>query len=187
MSEIGHLPEQEAKREVFLAELTAFIIEAGQNGWAAGAPKIENPQRPGFKELTYQSENGDWEYRDSYAGYYMAPGSSVVYFRERPVWYMTYGGEGQLPEFYDQAKETYAFLRRALMEPDLRFPVRGPLVHREDNDRRLYWFDFNGDLEQGSWTESVLFDHVRIFGQRGDVGLIIDKGKNRDPLFPWDL
>ncbi len=185
MSELTPNPETEQRKELFLANLSDFIIEAGQNGWGADAPLVEDPQRPGFKEIAY--ERGEWEYRDSYAGYYMAPGSSVVYYKQRPVWYMTYGGEGQNPEFYEKAKSTYAFLRRALMQPDIRFPVRGPLVFKEDDGRKMYWLDYQGDLEMGAWTETILFDHKKLFGQRGDVGIIIDKDDSRSPVYPWDL
>ncbi len=185
MSEAGSKPEQEVRKEQWLGQLADFIIEAGHHGWAAEAPKVEAPQRPGFKELAY--ERGEWVYRDSYAGYYMGPGSSVVYFRDKPVWYMSYGGDGQRPEFYDKAKETYAFLRRALMQPEPDLPIRGPRSLQEDDGRKVYWFDYKGTLANASWNEMILLDHLQVFGQRGEVGLIIDKDENRLPVYPWDL
>jgi hypothetical protein len=185
MSEFSPLPEHETTKERWLGELAKFIVEAGKNGWAAEAPKVEDPQRPGFKELAYQ--NGNWEYRDSYAGYYMGPGSSVVYFKSKPVWYMSYGGPGQSEEHYDKAKETYAFLRTALMIPDPNFPVRGPMSYQGDDGNKIYWFDYQGNLAEGSWTEMILFDHQEVFKQRGEAGLIIDKDSNRQPIYPWVL
>jgi hypothetical protein len=185
MSEILSDPELEVRKEQFVARLADFLIEAGQNGWAAEAPKVDNPQRPGFKELVYQRE--DWKYRDSYAGYYMAPGSSVIYYKERPVWYMTYGGRGQSQEHFALAKVTYDFLRNALMQPEPRFPVRGLLRYAEDENRKYYRFNYKGDLSEGSWTESIDINHRLVFSQRGDVGLIIDKDEDRNPIYPWDL
>lgn len=185
MSEQLPSHEFEAIKEQFLENLGEFIIEAGKNGWAAEAPKVETPQRPGFKELAYQRD--EWEYRDSYAGYYMGPGSSVVYYKERPVWYMSYGGQGQDQRYYDLAKATYVFLRKALMHPHPKLPVRGPLSYENPESNKMYWFDFEGDLSCGSWSELILDNHVQVFSQRGDVGLIIDKDENRNPIYPWDL
>ena len=204
MSEFPSSPESEARKEQWLADLEAFIIKAGQNGWAAEATRVEDPQRPGFKELAY--ENGDWEYRDSYAGYYMAPGSSVVYYKDKPVWYMTYGGSGQAPEHFHKSKETYAFLRKALLEPSPDLPIRGPAYYFEATDKktgeirqdwsfaedstvtkRQYSFRFEGDLGLAKWSEWISEDGLYTFEQHGDVGLIIDKDQNRHSVLPWEL
>lgn len=185
MSEFPPKSEVEAKKERFLVELSDFIVEAGQYTWAADAPKVETPQRPGFKELTYQRDK--WEYRDSYAGYYMAPGSSVVYYKGRPIWYMTYGGAGQTEGHFDQAKGTYNFLRRALLQPSPLFPVRGPRKYIEEESVKAYGFDYEGNLLEGSWWEWINENNQQTFSQRGDVSIIIDKDENRKPIYPWDL
>lgn len=171
-------------RERFETDLTNFIVQAGQHGWAAEAERVE-PQRPGFKEIAYSRD--EWEYRDSYAGYFMAPGSSVVYYKDQPVWYMTYGGRGQMPEHFDEAKETFGFLRKALMRPDRRMPVRGPDILIGDTYN--YMFHPKGDLLGGSWQEQIWREDEDelVFKQKGDVGIIIPKGNNREPVYPWDL
>ncbi len=184
---IEKLPElqQNPIKDQWLAELAGFIIEAGRNGWAGDASSVEITQRPGFEELSY--ERDEWGYRDSYSGYFMGPGSSVISYKEKPVWYMSYGGAGQTEEFYDHAEETFVFLRKALLMPTAKFPVRGPLVHSENDGNKIYWLDYQGSLAEGSWTETILFDHKVYFKQRGEVGLIIDKDQNRAPILPWLL
>lgn len=179
----GH--EIESNREQFMAELLDFVVEAGQHGWAAESKREERPQRPNFKELVY--ERGEWQYRDSYTGYFMAPGTSLVYYKQRPVWCMTYGGTGQEPTHFDQAKETYAFLRNALMQPEPAFPVRGPSRFEDEQTGAYYRFHYSGDLADGSWNESIDFSGIPVFSQRGDVGIIIDKDDDRNPVYPWDL
>lgn len=32
-----------------------------------------------------------------------------------------------------------------------------------------------------------MINHTIVFSQRGDVGLIIDKDENYNPVYPWDL
>jgi len=186
MSEFVPSLEHEVAQERWLGDLANFIVEAGRNGWAAEAPKVEKPQRPGFKELSYKKD--EWEYRDSYAGYYMGPGSSVVYFKDKPVWYMSYGGSGQNQRYYDMAKETYVFLRKALMQPDPNFPVRGPKVLWDgDESQKKYTFNYDGDLACGNWSEWITEKGVYTFQQQGEVSLIIDKDESRQPIFPWNL
>lgn len=53
--------------------LIEFLAKARKHGYAGSAKKIENPQRPGFREFTPFTD-GNFEYVDSYAGHYYAPG-----------------------------------------------------------------------------------------------------------------
>lgn len=91
MSEAVKSPD--SKREQWLADLSHFIVEANLNTWAADGAEVE-PQRPGYKELEYQ--DGLWRLRDSYTGYFRAPGMTTVYYKGSPAWTMMYGGMAKL-------------------------------------------------------------------------------------------
>lgn len=108
-----------------LEELAEFLVEAKTHTYAGDGKEIA-PQRPRFKELEFIK--GDWNYRDSYVGFFYAPGQEVARFREVPVWAMSYSG-GMRPKYHGQkdfAKETFAFLKKALSKVDKTHPFRGP-------------------------------------------------------------
>ena len=110
-----------------LDDLVAFIIRARNHGYVGYAKEIKNPQRPGFKEFEHYKE-GAFEYVDSYAGHFYAPGQEVVRFNGMPVWNMAYNG-GMLPRFHgisELARETSEFLKQALLKVDINRPFRGP-------------------------------------------------------------
>ncbi len=158
--------------EINLDDLVGFLVRAKRATYAGDGAEVA-PQRPGFKDLEYIE--GDWEYRDSYSGFYRAPGQEVVRFKGEPVWIMSYDG-GMKPEFQDDeafAKQTFAFLKKALMCVDGSRPYRGPHLMREG-----YWKYSNqvsGDITSFSGTEKILFKGKRVFTQNYIGGLIIHK------------
>ncbi len=98
-----------------LEALTDFILKAKISTYAAEGAEVE-PERPSFRELHYAE--GDWDYHDSYAGYYRAPGQEVVRFQGKPVWTMSYDG-GMSTEYHGNrsfAKQTFTFLKEALKQ-----------------------------------------------------------------------
>ena len=70
-------------------ELRSFLVEAKKSCYA-GDGREATPQRPGFKELDFS--RGDWNYRDSYVGFFCAPGQEIVRFHDVPIWAMSYDG-----------------------------------------------------------------------------------------------
>ncbi|MDP1743199.1 MAG: DUF5680 domain-containing protein, partial [Candidatus Amesbacteria bacterium] len=107
-----------------LNKLQEFIQKAGAATYAGGGKEEENPERPGFKELVYTE--GDWNYRDSYTGFFRARGMEVVRFQNIPVWTASYGG-GMITGKEDLAKVTYSFLKKAMLAKDKNiFSGRGP-------------------------------------------------------------
>lgn len=174
----------EARKEQWLSELADFIVEAGKNGWAANATK-EKDNITGKKKLVY--ERDDWKYVDEYTGYFVAPGTSDVFYKGRHVWTMTYGGKGQTPAFFDKAPETYAFLKTALMQPDPDLPIRGAHTLVSDVGNWEYAFMFDGDLTDAAWHEIVLKDDSLMFSQDGTCGIVVDKDAGYNPVYPWDL
>ncbi len=192
-------PEQELRKAEWFRRLTTFIITANKKTWASDGPEV-TPQRPGYKELVWpypedqMSEQDkeeykgyeDWELRDSYTGYFRAPGMTTVYYKGKPAWTMQYGGHGQTERQEDKVKGTFEFLRRALMRVPPELPLRGPKLYEEENKR--YEFEMlEGNIEEGLWREKIIEDGEVTFTQTGLTGIIINKDVNRLPINPWDL
>src|SRR3990167_1280855 len=195
--EIQLTPEQEAKKEAWLKNLADFIVIANGKTWAADGAEVD-PQRPGYKELQWPYPNmteedakaykgwEDWLLRDSYTGYFRAPGMTTVYYKGQPAWTMQYGGHGQTENYYGKVRQTFEFLKHALMKVSSELPIRGPREYVEGNKR--YEFEMlEGDLEDGLWKERITEDGTQTFTQAGLVGIAIQKNPDRQPINPWDL
>lgn len=108
-----------------LNKLARFLVRAKRASYAGDGKEV-SPQRPGFREHEYVE--GDWNYRDSYTGYYMAPGQEVVRFQGNPVWHMAYSG-GMNPKLFEArefTERTFEFLKTALSKVPVSLPFRGP-------------------------------------------------------------
>ncbi len=171
-------------KESWLQELATFIIEANKNTWAADAPEVE-AQRPGYKELEYKSLNGLWLLRDSYTGYFRAPGMTTIYYKDVPSWAMSYGGHGMTEQYNDIVKPTFQFLKKALMRVTTELPYRGPKDYSEDDWN--YNFEHQGNLEDCLWTERITKSGELVFTQTGFAGTIIQRDSERQPQYPWEL
>lgn len=195
MTEAIHSPEEEARKETWLKRLADFIVISNRQTWAADDPKID-PQRPGFKELQWPYPNmteqdleaykgwEDWLLRDSYAGYFRAPGMTTVYYKGEPVWAMQYGGHGLTEGNEARVKEIFQFLKSSLMRVRAEMPFRGPESYEEGT--LIYTFKSKGDIEDCSWEERITEKGEKLFTQIGSAGLIINKDQNRQPIFPWN-
>ena len=80
-------------------ELAEFLVRAKIAAYAGDSAEVE-AERPSFKELEY--EEGPWYYRDSYTGYFCAPGQEIVRYEGSPVWHMCYSG-GMRENFREDA------------------------------------------------------------------------------------
>lgn len=194
-TETSPTPE-EARKEAWLSDLADFIVIANGRTWAADAAEVD-PQRLGYKELQWpypvmkeeeqEAYKGweDWMLRDSYTGYFRAPGMTTVYYKGEPAWTMQFGGHGQTEGFEDRAKQTFEFLKKALMSDSIRLPIRGPEVYADGD--KVYRFNMlDGDLEEGSWAEWILEDGDLTFTQTGMVGTVIHRDEDRQPVLPWN-
>ncbi len=176
-------PEQEAAKDKWIEELAGFIIEANRNTWAADLGEVQ-PERPGYKELEYK--NGLWRLRDSYTGYFRAPGMTTVYYKDQPAWTMQYGGHGLTEGHEAQVKDTYGFLKEALMRVTPELPFRGPEEYT-NGDKKYTFKLLDGDITDGLWREEITESGLLTFTQTGLVGIIIHRDSNRQPKVPWDL
>lgn len=182
MTEVRLSSEQEVKRRLWFGELANFIVEANQQTWAADKGEVES-LLSGHKTHRYQK--GDWELVDDYSGYFQAPGITTVSYKNLPAWHMYYGGEGMSLDHYDQVKEAFIFLRKALMQVSPQLPLRGPQFF--DDGQWHYKFRIKGTIENCIWEEEVSKGLDKVFKQTGGAGLYIHKTEDRKPLYPWDL
>ena len=96
-----------------LKRLTEFLGTAAGATYA-GEGVETTPERQGYRELEYRE--GDWYYRDSYAGFTRSWGTELVRHKGELVWSALYGG-GMTKNYRNNAAfahETFAFLKRAL-------------------------------------------------------------------------
>ena len=171
---------------VDIGELARFLVKAKVAAYAGDGGAAKRIERPGFKELEFSE--GDWHYRDSYAGFFMAPGQEVVRFKDVPVWAMAYAG-GMLAQYRPDchpnitkdtsdamvgfAKQTFSFLKESLRNVPLEQPFRGP--PRFENGLWRYENVINGCIDDFNGQEWVFFKHTVVFRQEYIGGLIVSK------------
>lgn len=159
--------------KINLRELATMLVKAKLSTYASETSKEITPQRPDFKELEY--EDGDWNYRDSYSGFFYAPGQEIMRYKNVPIWAMSYGG-GMLPKHHGDvafAKQTFSFLKKALSKVDESRPFRGPVSLIEGDWE--YRSSNEGDIKDFSGVEHILYKGEVVFKQYFIGGLIIPK------------
>lgn len=155
-----------------LEELAGFLVKAKCRTYAGDGKEVE-PQRPGFKELEFIE--GDWEYRDSYVGFFFLHGQEVVRLRGKLVWVMGYYG-GMAPMKQDDvayAEETFSFLKKALLKVEKTSPFRGPNSFCEGDWK--YANSNIGDIINFRGTETIYHDGIFVFRQDYFGGLVVRK------------
>lgn len=153
-------------------KLPAFLVKAKVATYAGDGAEVE-PERPGFKELEYKE--GPWTYRDSYTGFFCAPGQEIVRYDGTPAWHMCYSG-GMRKCFRDDeqfAKQTFTFLKGALERVSEDMPYRGPELH-EDGDWK-YTNEVDGDIDEFNGTEIISYKDEEVFRQDYFGGIILHK------------
>ena len=156
-----------------LKELAEFLIEAKKETYANTNAKEIKPQRPDFKELEYKKKF--WEYRDSYCGFYFAPGQEIVRCDNVPVWAMAYSG-GMYKKYHGDlnfAKDTFNFLKIVLSKVNINEPYRGPKIYKKGKFE--YINVVKGDITDFFGTEKIYFNGKLVFKQNYVGGLIINK------------
>jgi len=155
-----------------MEELNAFLGRAMKATYAGGGEEVES-QRPKFRELEY--EEGDWYYRDSYAGHTQSWGQEVVWCKGKPLWTQLYGG-GAAPEYQNDKEfghKISAFLKKALLtgEKEKVFQPRGQNNFSEKEWE--YTVEWVGDIKKFSGHEEILFKGNVVFTHNFFGGLFI--------------
>lgn len=101
-----------------MQRLAKFLVEAKKNTYASANKMNIDPERPLHDELEYS--DGEFYYRDSYVGFFQAPGMEEVRLGKegKTIWTMAYSG-GMLPKYQGKldilfAKKAFGFLKKAL-------------------------------------------------------------------------
>jgi len=155
-----------------LKKLSRFLVKA-KIGAYAGEGKEIKPERAGFKELEFKA--GEWYYRDSYSGFFYAPGQEIVRIKGRPVWAMAYSG-GMREKYhgdYDFAKQTFGFLKEALKRVKASAPFRGPKLLKIGDFK--YENKIFGDIKDFRGEERIIYKGKEVFKQYYQGGLIVGK------------
>ena len=158
--------------EIDLGKLAEFLVRAKKATYAGDGKEVA-PERPGFTELEYCE--GDLCYRDSYGGFYQAPGQEVVRKNDKPIWVMAYSG-GMTKKYLadlEMANNAFSVLKKALMAIDAARPYRGP-ENLQDGDWQ-YVMQTDGDITNFRGHEEVVFKGEVVFAQDFIGGLIVNK------------
>lgn len=154
-------------------KLKDFLKESSFHLYAGGGKEI-TPERPGFVEMEWKK--GDWYIRDSYVGHFQAPGITVVYYKNKPFWTVSYGGK-VLEKYYEKTPEIFGFLKKALSRKELKkaedLPVRGPSDYSEGEWK--YEFIYEGDMSCFYGREKIYNSDELVFYQDIIGGLVIEK------------
>ena len=157
---------------VDLKILAKFLVKAKKQTYAGEGREI-TPERPSFKELEYSEDN--YTYRDSYTGFFSAPGQEVVRFNGIPTWSMSYSG-GMKSEYHKDtsfAEKVFEFLKKALMMVTEDIPFRGPKNFKEGDFE--YVNKVEGDITNFRGHEVILLKGKEVFSQDYIGGLIVHK------------
>jgi hypothetical protein len=180
------------RKDEFIDEMSSFIVEGNKrmltgNGNSCAVLSSD----PGVNRAEYRSLNGLWRLTNESAGYFSAPGVSRVFYKDIPVWGLSYAGEGVTEDSYDLANPSIEFLKQALLEVTPQMPFRGPHFFSTPDKKWIYRFERRGDIGLASWNEDVVFNdrnNIRkTFTQSGHAGWIIDRTSDRKPRYPWEI
>ncbi|MCX6791382.1 MAG: DUF5680 domain-containing protein [Candidatus Gribaldobacteria bacterium] len=155
-----------------LLELNNFLGVATLKTYAGGGAEVD-PETTGFKELEYRE--GDWDYKDSYTGFFQSWGREVVWLNQKPFWIQIYGG-GMTDKYQSDSKfahSTFDFLKKALSagEKQAEFQPRGQ-KNFADNDWE-YSCEWQGDITKFEGHEKILFKGEIVFTHNFLGGLIL--------------
>lgn len=142
-------------------ELYKFLDKAGKATYAGGGKEVE-PERKDFHELEYR--DGDFYYRDSYAGHYRSRGMEIVRYEGKPVWASLYGG-GMVEGRENLANQTFEFLKKAMSNEEKGFEsLRGP--HEFLDGDWKYSYEQSGDVYEFNGYEEIYYKDELVFFHR---------------------
>lgn len=146
-----------------LDQLTDFLIKAKKATYASGK---KGEKLPDCSEKFSFSENR-FKYVDRFYGGERFGGREIVFYDDKPVWFIGYYGGLHLVD--DQNGEIYAFLRKALLlvgtppeNPCAKIlPVRGPERFKEGDF--VYENNAIGDLKRFQGSEVIWKKSNRVY------------------------
>lgn len=158
----------------YLKKLANFLVKAKTQTYASTNSKEINPERPLHKELDFSE--GEFYYRDSYVGFFQAPGMEEVRDKKgKTIWTMAYSG-GMNKEYQKNinfALETFEFLKKVLGKVKEDSPFRGPKSFKEGEWK--YINKIEGDIERFFGKEKIFFKGKEVFSQEYIGGTVLEK------------
>lgn len=134
-------------------DLREFLIYAAKNGYANDATTKAHEVDG---SATIQIRYGDWLAHDNYftsedgRRYH---GRMVAFLGNRAMWFCGYSG------FVSEAAdpgEVYSFLKKAMLQPEEDFPVRGPGIFADGKFTYVFKkIDLNSDLDRFETVETI--------------------------------
>jgi|SRR3989344_2200108 len=154
---------------ICLDEFLLFIVNAKKNGYAAHRERASS-SRLASKDYEYREK--DFCYRDSYFGSLYDLGQEIIWYREIPIWGMSYYG-GMKPEWRSISEEIFIFLRDALANVEPSLPFRGPSQFSHRNLK--YINNVTGNIEMFMGDELILSDDIIVYNKIYHGGIILGK------------
>ena len=150
-----------------LEKLLSFYQKAALNTYIGGGEYEKTPEREGFFELTFNE--GDWSYRDSYAGDALSFGTETIKYQNKFVWCSQYYG-GMAPGKESLSERTFNFLKTSMRQKPTEFSARGPSQYTEEDWEYNYVQD--GNIESYRGLEIIKYKGEIVFEYKINGGLI---------------
>lgn len=170
------------ERTIALSEMVKFIYRSKKKGFMS---KDEKTDLVGGVTI-YSNRELPWLYNDIYCGNTVERGSEDVYYEMILVWSMQYRG-GVIEEFYcekrydETTKVVSSFLKQALINMPIEFPVRGPKhfmmdeVHHGNKiykGKFVYVNQWTGDMKKFVGYEEIYWNSKNVYYHNYMGGLI---------------
>ena len=148
-------------------EITEFLFSALSKSYAAEGVDETNP----FPKLRLiKTESEDWRYVDQFVGGEPFQGFEIVWFKNVPIWSMTYRGLYVGKELY---KVFLKFLKATLRAAPKEMPVRGPKKFQsKDFSGWTYENNWRGKMGEFKGKELIFFEGKQVYWAEYQGGLI---------------
>lgn len=146
--------------------LCDFLILAKKNTYASDA--LKTPSKC-LLSKNYCFEWADFRYEDQYFGEITDVGEEIVWYQGIPIWGMGYRG-GVHKSYQSETESAYQFLKQALRQPEVTFPIRGP--RQIQNNIYRYVNQPNGNILDFTGKETIFRGDIEICYRRYVGGLI---------------
>lgn len=150
-------------------ELKQFLIEANKAGYAGGEEKKWLKETDG--STTIRFEEGEWQLNDNFFGGEPYGGRTIVFYKNKPIWIMTYYGwvvEGT------ETNSVYQILKEALMHMPKDYPFRGPEEYKQGEF--VYTNSWEGDVNRFSGQEQIVQNGKLVY-EAHYLGGFVNKSK----------
>jgi hypothetical protein len=154
-----------------LEKLKDFLLEAKKYGYASGDKNQKIKEPDGSKTIFY--ERGDWKYHDNYFGGEPYGGREIVFYRNKPVWFMGYYGSIDNTVEKEQLKKIYEFLQECLLRIPFNYPYRGPSKHYEGS--YFYENEMGGFISKFYGKETITYMNSRVVYKANYFGGLVNQ------------